>query len=172
MDKGCGCGGCGCGSLLIGLVLICLVVLGVVGSQAIALGDKPLTNPPEAAATGMTWNEILTDREAAKKESLGWNNNCNIASSVGLFFGAPAYIIYPIAGNDPAGRESFWGKQIDRSDWNRGIVPLNTPLQEGIFRTYQAFYWYNMVVGASSTHGLGGGCKLRPLQRPSAGSSY
>lgn len=161
--------GCGCGSTLLGLLLIGLLAIGVIGSQALALGDQPLTNPTEAAATGMTWNQILEDRERAKKENPNWDTTCDLGSAVGLLFGVPAYIVYPIAGNDPAGRKGFFGVMIDPSDWNRGIVPVNTPFHEGVFRTYQAFYWYNMVTGASSTHGLGGGCKLRPLKRIRSG---
>ncbi len=164
--KGCG---CGCGSILIGLVILCLIMSGVVVAQAVALGDKPLTNPPAAAASGLTWNQLMADREAAKKESKGWNRGCDMGSAVGLFFGAPAYIIYPLAGANPAGRKSSWGQMIDPADWNKGMVPMNIPLPEGVFRTYQAYYWYNMVVGASSAHGLGGGCKLRPIQPATSG---
>lgn len=166
VGKGCG---CGCGSILISLVIFCLIVSGVVGSQVVALGDKPLTNPPAAAASGLTWNQLLADREVAKKESKGWDSGCDMGSAIGLFFGAPAYIIYPLAGADPAGRNSSWGQMIDSADWEKGMVPTRKPLPEGIFRTYQAYYWYNMVVGASSVHGLGGGCKLRPIHPVKSG---
>lgn len=165
--KGCG---CGCGSTLIGLLLMSLFAVGVIGSQALALGDQPLSSPRAAAVSGLTWNELLADREQAKKESIGWNAGCEVGQAVGLFIGTPAYIIYPIAGNDPAGREGFWGSKIDSRDWKEGFVPMNTPLPEGIFRTYQAFYWNALVTGATSTHGLGGGCKLRPINKTSIGT--
>jgi hypothetical protein len=162
--KGCG---CGCGSILLGLLLVCALAMGIVSTQALMLGDEPLSSPKAASSSGLTWNELLADREQAKKESRGWNGGCEIAQTVGLFFGAPAYIIYPIAGNDPAGREGFWGSKIDSRDWTEGFVPMNTSLPEGIFRTYQAFYWNALVTGATSTHGLGGGCKLRPIKKSS-----
>ena len=162
--KGCG---CGCGSTLLGLLLIALLASGFISSQAVALGDQPLTNPTEAQAYHLTWNQLIADREVAKNES-DWNKNgCDFGANIGLLFGTPAYILYPLAGANPAGRNGSLGQMIDPNDWNRGFVPMNVPLPEGIFRTFQAYYWNTYVSGAS--HGLGSGCRLRLPKVPNKG---
>lgn len=150
--------GCCLGLVVIALIVLCLGGAAVVAPQVTyntlvaKYGDEVMTMPPSAAKTGLTFNQLLKDREEAIKERGNAYNadSCGTAFNTVFYGSFWSWYIYAQAALDKAGREGYWGKQIAEKDWDRGYVPVgDTELDKAMFDAMVASYWHMMVQGAS-----------------------
>ncbi len=146
----------------LGFAIIALIALVIGGAVTLGpqityntlvakYGDEVMTKPAVAAKTGLTFNQLLTDREAAKKERNGaYKDSCDTSFKTVFFGYSYSWYVMAQAALDPAGREGPWGKQISDHDWDRGYVPVgDIELGRAMFDSMVALYWHMMVQGAS-----------------------
>jgi hypothetical protein len=166
----------------LGFVVIALIAL-VIGGGALAgpqitynalvskYGDEVMTRPAAAAATGLTLNQLIKDREQAKKErGDAYKDSCDPAWKVAFFGSSFYWYVYAQAALDPAGRDGSWGKQISQKDWDRGYVPVgDTTMDRAMFDAMVALYWHTAVLGAPASDR---NCGLRAPKPANGGTGF
>lgn len=146
---------CGCifSALLIGLVVCGMVVFAPFATFEVlkaTYGDTPMIAPYAAAQTGMSLNELIADREAAKAER-GWEESCEVGFRTAFYGGSGLWFQYADAALDPGGPLSEKGRKIDPRDWDDGYIPVGAKNYiEAVYHAMAGLYYGLMVNGIDS----------------------